>query len=148
MPWSVRFAALALALAGAVQAGVIVVLGVARDLGWLNWLFASAIFALLLVGMLRASRLAWLWGRHLGFLVGAGLAIAVAVPAVRTGVDPLPAALLLAGVALPLLVHSLALGHHTAFEWFGLVCPNCGATTSRGDLLMWTARCRRCGAGF
>jgi hypothetical protein len=148
MPRSVRFAVGALGLAAAMLSGLLVAWGLGRDLGWLNGLVASALLAVILLGLLRASRLAWLWARILGYALAAGMAVTVGVRAQVAGVDLLPALLLLAGVALPLAAHSLALGHRTAFEWFGLVCPRCGATTGRGDLLMWSARCERCGAGF
>ncbi len=148
MPKSVRFAVVALGLAAAVQSGLLVAWAFGRDLGWLRGLLGCALLAVVLTGLVRASRLAWRWGRILGFALAAGLVLALVLRARLVGIDPLPAVLLLAGVALPLLAHALALGHRTAFEWFGLVCPRCGATTGRGDLLMWAARCERCGAGF
>ncbi len=148
MPWSVRIAVLALAMAAAIQAGLVIGYGLAVDIGWLKGLFASALFAVLLVGLTRASRLAWLWGRYLGFLLSGGVVIGLALQARLGGLMVLPAVLLGAGVALPLAAHSLALGHRSAYEWFGLVCPSCGATTGRGDLLMWSARCGKCGAAF
>lgn len=148
MPTSVRFAALALGLAVAVQSGLLVAWALGRDLGWLHGLGATALLSLVALGLLRASRIAWRWGRRLGFALAAGLVVALILRARADGVERLPAALLLAGVALPLAAQALALGRRTAFEWFGLVCPRCGAATARGDVLMWSARCGRCGAGF
>lgn len=148
MPSSVRFAVTALGLAAAVQSGLLVAWALGRDLGWLHGLAATALLALILLGLLRASRLAWRWGRILGWALAAALLLALALRARLVGVDPLPAVLVIAGVALPLAAQALALGRPTAFEWFGLVCPRCGAATGRGDLLMWAARCERCGAAF
>lgn len=148
MPRSVRFAVAALGLAAAVLSGLLVAWALGRDLGWLPGLAASALLAVILLGLLRASRLAWRWARILGFALAGGMAVAVALRARLSSLEPLAAVVVLAGVALPLAALSLALGRPTAFEWFGLVCPRCGATTGRGDPLMWSARCRRCGAGF
>jgi hypothetical protein len=148
MPPSVRFAVLALGLAAGVLSGLLVAWALGRDLGWLRGLAGCALLALILAGLVRASRLAWLWARILGFALAALLVAALVLRARLVGIDPLPAVLVLAGVVLPLLAHAFALGHRTAFEWFGLVCPRCGATTGRGDLLMWAARCERCGAAF
>lgn len=148
MPRSVRFAVVALGLAAGVQSALLLAWALGRDLGWLRGLVATGLLAVILLGLVRASRLAWLWGRLLGFVLAVGLVAAVAFRARLVGVEPLPAVLVLAGVALPLAVQALALGHRTAFEWFGLLCPSCGAPTRRGDLLMWAARCRRCGAAF
>jgi hypothetical protein len=148
MPWSVRVAAGALVLAVAVQVALVVAFGAARDVGWLRGVLAAAVLGLLLAGLLRASRLAWLWGRYLGFLLAGAILIGLAIQAGAGGVPPGPGALLLGGIAAPLAAASVALGRRSAFEWFGLICPSCGASTGRGDLLMWTARCKQCGTGF
>lgn len=148
MPRSVRFAVLTLGLAAAVQSGLLVAWGLGRDLGWLHGLEGTALLAVILLGLVRASRIAWLWGRVLGFTLAGALVIAIVLRAQLVGVEPLPATLVVAGVALPLAVQALALGHRSAFEWFGLVCPSCGRPTGRGDPLMWSARCGRCGAAF
>jgi hypothetical protein len=148
MPWSVRIAAGGLVLAVAVQVALVVTFGAARDVGWFRPGLALAVLGLLLAGLLRASRLAWLWGRHLGFLLAGAVLVGLVLQARSDGVPAAAAALLMGGIAAPLATVSVALGRRSAFEWFGLVCPSCGASTGRGDLLMWTARCRQCGTGF
>lgn len=148
MPPSVRFAVLALGLAAGVLSGLLVAWALGRDPGWLHGLAGSGLLGVILLGLVRASRLAWLWARILGYALAAVLLAALILRVHMGDVEPLPAALLVTGVALPLAAHSLALGRPAAFEWFGLVCPRCGATTGRSDLFMWAARCERCGAAF
>ena len=149
MPWSVRIAAAAVALAVlALATGVVLVLA-APEIRWAQaaqlGLYA-ALFGVLLAGLLTRRRVAWLWGRFLGFFLFAVALAGVLANASRMRV-PEVAALVL-GFAGPMLAASLALGRRSAHEWFGLVCPSCGATSSRGDLLLRKVRCRSCGETF
>jgi len=149
MPWSVRIAAAAVALAVlALGTGVVLVLE-APEIRWAQaaqlGLYA-ALFGVLLAGILTRRRVAWLWGRFLGFfLFAVGLAGVLANASRMRG--PEVAALVL-GFAGPMLAASLALGRRSAHEWFGLLCPSCGAASSRGDLLLRKVRCRECGETF
>ncbi len=149
MPWSVRIAT------GAVALVVVVVLG-ALAIVWragnvpraelVQLALYAGVFALLLAGLVARRRVAWLWGRYLGFFL-----FAVAVLAVVLGGGRLPPEQLAAiglGFAGPLLAASLALGRRSALAWFGLVCPGCDLPSTRGDVLMRHVRCARCGSTF
>lgn len=149
MPWSVRLAAVAVALV-VVLLGVGVVLVVrgpeqpwaqAAQLG-----LYAVLFGLLLAGILTRRRIAWLWGRFLGFFVFAVALAGVLANASRLrGVE---VAALVLGFAGPMLAVSLAFGRRSAKEWFRLVCPSCGTASSRGDLLLRELRCPGCGETF
>jgi len=146
MPWSVRVAAAALAFVVAVQAVLIVFLASLGQGAWVQNLGAVGGVALLLAGLLRAWRLAWLWGRFLGLFLAALLALST-YAAWRDGAAPALLAIPMLGLAVPLLVASLALGRASAPAWFGLTCPSCGAAGgSPADLRFRRARCRRCGS--
>jgi hypothetical protein len=56
------------------------------------------------------------------------------------------AAVMLAGLVIPLAATSIALGRPSAVEWFDLLCPKCGTAAGRGkDFLFRQARCASCG---
>jgi hypothetical protein len=144
MPRSVRVAAAACALVVLVQLALLAFLVAQGQPGWPQSLVTVGALGLLLAGLVRRWRLAWLWGRFLGFFLAALLA-AFAFAEWRAGSPPAVIAILLPGIALPLLVMSLALGLPGAPAWFGLTCPSCGATAARGvDLLFRKVRCRAC----
>ncbi|HET9551834.1 MAG TPA: hypothetical protein VFP50_02600 [Anaeromyxobacteraceae bacterium] len=145
MPRSVRVAAAACALVVVIQAALLAFLA-SQGQAWAQSLVTVGALGLLLAGLVRRWRIAWLWGRFLGFFLAALLA-AFAFAEWRSGSSPAVLAILLPGIALPLLVMSLALGLPSAPGWFGLTCPTCGATTARSaDLLFRKARCRSCQA--
>ncbi len=149
MPWSVRVATAAVALVVLVLVtGVVLVLRV-PEIHWAQvgqlGLYA-ALFAVLLAGILTRRRVAWLWGRFLGFFLFAVALVGVLANASRMRA-PEVAALAL-GFAGPMLAVSLAFGRRSAQEWFGLVCPSCATPSSRGDLLLRKVRCPRCGGTF
>ena len=105
----------------------------------------ALLWALLMAGLARGARLAWLWGRWLTLLLAVVMAAAIVAGAVRGELGPATIASALGGIALPLLVAGLALGRPSAFAFFDLVCPTCDARTGLGaDLLFRQARCRRC----
>lgn len=146
MPRSVRVAAAACAFVVVIQAILLGFLASQGQEGWAQSLVTVGALGLLLAGLLRRWRIAWLWGRFLGFFLAALLA-AFAFAEWRAGSSPVILAILLPGIALPLLVMSLALGLPSAPGWFGLTCPSCGAATARSaDLLFRRARCRSCKA--
>jgi peptidoglycan/LPS O-acetylase OafA/YrhL len=146
MPWSVRAAAAALTLALAVVLALLAFLASQRQAAWGQGLVAVGAVALLLAGLLRRWRIAWLWGRFLGFFLAVLLSLS-AYQAWRGGAGPLLLAIPLLGLAAPLLVMSAALGHPSAPAWFGLTCPACGAAGAAPvDLRFRQARCRRCRA--
>jgi hypothetical protein len=147
MPWSVRVAIASLAVFIAVQTTIALPVVRAGQLGWAQSLLPAVLLLLLLGGLLRGSRLAWLWGRYLGFVLAAF--VVVIVIATWRGTPAVAKAILLVGLALPVAGMSVALGRPSAFGWFRLVCPECGARTSRGaDFLFRQARCRSCGQTF
>ncbi len=149
MPWSVRVAAAAVALVVLVLvAGTALVLRV-PEIHWAQvaqLALYAALFGVLLAGVVTRRRVAWLWGRFLGFFIFAVALVGVLANASRMRA-PEVAALVL-GFAAPMLAVSLAFGRRSAQEWFGLVCPSCGAASSRGDLLLRKVRCPRCGETF
>lgn len=144
MPTSVRAATAALAFVAAVQIALLAFLASQRLAAWGQNLVAIGAVGLLLIGLLRRWRLAWLWGRFLGFFLAALLS-ASAWAAWRDGATPVLLAIPLLGLAAPLLVMSLALGRDSAPAWFDLTCPECGAAGALpADLRFSRARCRRC----
>jgi hypothetical protein len=101
---------------------------------------------LLLAGLLRGWRLAWLWGRFLGLFLAALLLLSL-WSAWRGGTPPWLLAIPAAGLAAPLALASLALLRGSSAAWFGLTCPACGgAGGTPADLRFRRARCRRCQA--
>jgi hypothetical protein len=146
-PPSVWVAICALAVVVAVQAWLAVRFGRAAEVGLLTYAFAVILWTLLLVGLFRRARLAWLWGRWLTLLLAVVMASALAVAAVRGEARPVVVGLAFAGLVLPLVAASVALGRPSAYEWFELVCPSCAARSGSGaDLLFRQARCRKCDA--
>ena len=127
-----------------VQAALSLVLGRPGRLGWAMWAFAGWVWALLAMGLLRGSRLAWLWGRYLTLVLAASLVARVVVGLARREFEFGVLAVSLT-LAVPLIVTGFALGRPSAYAYYGLVCPACGSRTGLGaDFLFQKARCRRC----
>lgn len=144
-PTSIHAAALCLLLAISVMAGAAFLVARESQVGLAQYLVLAGLFGLLLVGIVRGIRLAWMWGRYLTFV----LALLVLVTSVggywKGGVAGAFVAMLVLGLAVPLFAVSLALGRRSALEWFDLVCPQCGAAAARGkDFLFRKARCAKC----
>jgi hypothetical protein len=145
LPASVRVATLALVLVLVVEAALALLYARRGQAGWAMYAAFLLLFLLLLGGLVRRSRLAWLWARYLSILLGlvvaASLASAIAVhsitlPALAAGV---------LGLVLPLVAAGVALGRPGAYPFYDLVCPACGTRTSLGeDLLFRRALCRKC----
>lgn len=148
MPWSVRIAVTALVLVVAAQAAMLLVAKAALDATIAaEGAFAALVFAALVTGLVRRSRLAWLWGRYLGLFMSAAIVAGVVIE--RRRIPGVGIAALLAALGLPLLAASIALARPSALQWFGLVCPSCGDAASRNaDFLFRKARCRGCGNVF
>lgn len=107
--------------------------------------------AVVLVGLLasaivRRRRLAWLWGRFLGFFLTFAAGLGVVMQGQRPPLDAFAG--LVAAVVLPFLVVSLAFARPATHRWFDLVCRRCGAVATRGDFLMRTVNCPACGERF
>jgi hypothetical protein len=144
-PPSVWVATCALGLVVAVQVVLAIRFGRAADLGPFTSAFAVILWTLLLAGLLRGARLAWLWGRYLTPILAVVIASALAVAAVRGGTRLAVVALAFAGLVLPLAVASVALGRRSAYGYFDLVCPACATRSGFGaDFLFRQARCRKC----
>lgn len=166
LPWSVRVASAALLFA--ILALAVFAFAFARqaEVPWLQTGVAIAVFILILAGFVRGRRVAWQWGRSVGFVLSALLFAAAIVAAWRVlprqvlAEDGLAAAIEAAGfflpllvpllgLAAPLLVVAIALGRPSAYAWFDLVCPHCGARAPRAmDLRFHEARCRACGEKY
>ena len=146
-PIPVIVAVAALGLLVALQVYLTVAFARAGETGWAMYAAAALLWALLVVGLWRRSRLAWLWGRYLTLVLGVAVAARLTLGVVRGEVArPLLAAAAL-GLCLPLFAAGIALGRRSVQAWFDLVCPSCGTPTSLGaDLRFRQARCRRCGA--
>jgi hypothetical protein len=148
-PRSVHVASLSLLLVASVQAGVALLVSTTSGPGFAQWVFAAAVMGVLLWGIARGYRLAWLWGRYLGVVLAVTVVVAVGLGLWKGQVPWTIAAIMAGGVAVPLLVASAALGRPSSLRWFELYCPGCGAATNRGnDFLFREARCKACGDVF
>ena len=146
MPWSVRAAAAAVAAVMLVLAGLLAFLGRQGQAPWGQGAVVLAAVGLLLTGLLRRWRLAWLWGRFLGFFLSA-LVLLSAWSAWRGDASPWLLAVPVLGLVLPLLALGVALGRPSAAGYFGLTCPACGAVGGTpADLRFQRVRCGRCRA--
>jgi hypothetical protein len=146
MPGSVRLAIAALVFVAAAQVAAVLYLGVQQQIGRPQALFGAALLVLLVVGLARRWRLAWLWGRYLGLFLAIVLAGILAWS--WRALAPAQLALGLLLFPVPLAVVGVALGRRSAFSWFRLVCPVCAARSGRGDLLLRQVRCPTCGTSF
>ncbi len=108
-----------------------------------------AIPGLLILGYLKANRLAWQWGRIAG-AVGAALSVALAGWSLAQGqLAGGDAARLLLTIGAPLAAVAVLLSRPASRAWFRLACPSCRSTRVRSaDLFFTQARCRGCGARF
>ncbi len=146
LPASVATALVAFVLVAVIQVAAVVVLGLRQQVGRPQAFFGVALLVLLVTGLVRRWRLAWLWGRYLGLFLAVVLS-GVLLFSWRS-LPPLQLALGLLLFPAPLGLAGVTLGRPSAFEWFGLVCPACGERSGRGDLLLRTVRCPRCGREF
>lgn len=147
VPLAVWTASAALAVVIAVQAALALLFVRGGQVGWGMYAFAALFFASLVTGIARGSRLAWLWGRYISIVLGAVVTASVVAGFVRGQAGSLVLALSLAGIAAPLFAAGVALSRPSAYAFYDLVCPSCGARTALGaDLLFREARCRRCQA--
>ena len=147
IPPSIHVALLSLLLVVSVQAGLAFLLAGASRVGFFQYLFASGVALLLVWGILRGARLAWMWGRALGFFLAIVPLAAIGLGLWRgLAVRWWEAAVVVLGLSAPLLASSIALGRPSALQFFDLVCPRCGAASRRGkDFLFRQALCGRCG---
>ncbi len=145
-PRSIHLASLSLLLAASVQAGVALLVSSSSKVGFAQWIFAAAVMGVLLWGIGRGYRLAWLWGRYLTLFLSAMVLVSLGLGLWKGGLPWSVAAVMLAGLVIPLAATSIALGRPSAVEWFDLLCPKCGTAASRGkDFLFRQARCVSCG---
>jgi len=145
VPLAVWIAVAGLAVVMVLQAVLALLFVRGGQVGWAMYAFAALLFALLLVGLVGGSRLAWLWGRYITIILGVVVSAAVISGYLRQQAGLLALALSLLGIAAPLFMVGVALGRPSAYAFYDLVCPNCGARTGLGaDLLFRQARCRSC----
>jgi hypothetical protein len=145
IPGSVWTALAALLAVVVVQLALAAFVARSGEVGWGMYAFAAVLSALLLTGLLRRSRLAWLWARWLALALAAVLAVRLTVGIVQGQVSVASLALVALGFVLPLAVAALALSRPSAWAFYGVVCPNCGYRSgAAADLLFRRARCRRC----
>lgn len=159
MPGSVQAAVIGLLL---LIAALLSVIGVVVSAGRpaITEPIGLLIAILVLYGVFRRYRLAWLWGRRIG-LAGAILNAIVAVVhlvAATTGPGDsaeilqldLTSRLLLAGfcaaAAIAQVMVYIALGFPSAVSFFDLDCPQCQATeVSANDFFFEQVKCGKCG---
>jgi hypothetical protein len=145
IPLAVWIAIAGLAVVIVLQVALALLFAHGGQVGWAMYAFAALLWALLLMGLCRGSRLAWLWGRYITVILGAVVSAAVVLGFIRHEVGPTVLALSLLGLALPLFAAGFALGRPSAYAFYALVCPTCGARTGLGaDFLFRQARCRIC----
>lgn len=145
IPLAVWLAMAALAIVVVLQAVLALLFVRGRQVGWGMYAFAALLFALLLAGLARRSRLAWLWGRYITIVLGVVVGASVISGYLRHEAGVLVLALSLLGLAAPLAAAGVALGRSSAYAFYDLVCPTCGARTGLGaDFLFRQARCRTC----
>jgi hypothetical protein len=101
--------------------------------------------ALLLIGLMRAHRLAWQWGRYLApfaglvFLLGAGRSFGVG------GLAYMIIAALFLILALATFAFPILLSRASAVQYFRLVCPACAVRTAKAaDFFFNHAKCQKC----
>jgi hypothetical protein len=144
-PPSVVTALSAFAVAIAVQLALVVFAARSGAVGSWQFLFAAVLASVLLVGLALRSRLAWLWSRFLTLALAVMEALALIVGAVRGQIGAGQLAIGVVGLVLPLAAVSLGLSRRSAYAYYGLVCPACGARTSLGATFLFReARCRTC----
>lgn len=144
-PASVWIAVVALFVVIGFQGALAALFTRSGQVGWGMYAFAAVLWAVLLGGLLRGSRLAWQWTRYLGAVLGAVMTGAMILAALRHELSAGVVVAGLLGVALPLFAAALALSRPSAYAFFALVCPECGARTGLGaDILFRQARCRSC----
>ncbi len=147
VPPSVHLAALSLVLVVSAQAVLAFLLGRGSRVGFFQYLFGASVAGALLWGILKGVRLAWLWGRALGFFLAVVPLAALGLGRWRgLSVHWWDVAVVVLGLSAPLLASSIALGRPSALRFFDLVCPACGAVARRGrDFLFHQAVCGKCG---
>ncbi len=144
-PASIHVAALCLLLAISVMTGAAFLVAGESQVGLSQYLVLAGLFGLLLLGIVRGFRLAWMWGRYLTFVLALLVLVMVVGGAWKGGVAGAYVAMLVLGLAAPLFAVSFALGRRSALQWFDLVCPECGTAAARGkDFLFRKARCGKC----
>jgi hypothetical protein len=144
-PLSVWVAIGALSVVVVAQAALALWFARSGEVGWGMYAFAGLLWLLLVVGLARGARLAWLWGRYLTVILGIVMAATVVLAALRHELHGSVLALGIGGLALPLFTAGIALGRRSAYAFFDLVCPACSARTGLGaDFLFHQARCRHC----
>jgi len=128
---------------------VVLLASATSRVGFAQWIFAVVVIGVLLRGIAKGYRLAWLWGRYLALFLGVTVLVGLGVGLWKGEVPWRIAAVMGGGLVLPLLVTTVALGRPSAFRWFDLYCPGCGKVTGRGnDFLFREARCKECGDVF
>ncbi len=147
IPPSIHVAILSLLLVVSVQAGLAFLLAGASRVGFFQYLFAAGVALLLVWGILRGARLAWMWGRALGFFLAVVPLVAIGL-ALWRGLEVRwwEVAVVVLGLSAPLLCASIALGRPSALRFFDLTCSKCGTVAKRGkDFLFRQALCGKCG---
>ncbi len=144
-PPSIHAASLSLLLAISVMAGAAYLVAGQSRVSVIQYVVLAGLFGLLLVGIVRAYRLAWMWGRYLTFVLALLVLVVVGGGALKGTAGWGYVAMLILGLSAPLFVVSFALGRRSALTWFDLVCPECGTAAARGkDFLFRKARCGKC----
>jgi len=145
LPAPVRVAAVALGLVLAVQAALAFFFARSGQASFAMYAAFFLLFVLLLAGLVKRSRLAWLWARYLSLALGAVVAASLASALYSHHISLAALGAGLFGLVLPLFVAGMALGRPGTYPFYDLVCPACGARTGVGeDFFFRRALCRKC----
>src|SRR5512133_1115879 len=117
-PPSVWVAIAALCAVIVVQIALALAFARSGEVGWGMYAFAGLLWVLLLSGIVRGARLAWLWGRYLTVSLGVVMAATVVLAIAGHVLQPSVVALGIGGLALPLFVVGIALSRPAAYAYF------------------------------
>jgi hypothetical protein len=106
-------------------------------------LIGVAIYALILIGLIRGHALAWQWGIVIPTLFGILAAVGLFAGAGMGGLGLGELIILLIPLSLYLSI-AVLLSRKSSRIFFGLQCPKCGAIKARARSFFFTKR--RCGA--
>jgi hypothetical protein len=100
----------------------------------------------IIVGFLKGHRLAWQWGRVLGLLSGAFLALMFLVAINAGKADEIPVLLTTVVPAAMSIGMGVLLGTRSSRAYFRVICPECRSSEVQGcDFFFQRAKCKLCG---
>lgn len=108
-------------------------------------IISAGISALILVGIIKGNKLAWQWGRILGFLSAVLLSILAVGAIVNSDISVRTAGVIFGSQAILLYILFFALGTESSRKYFQLVCPKCGSKKIKaGNFFFTKTKCKSC----